>query len=114
MLQKTNPNPLLIVSHLKLTSLNMKCFLLFPATDLTVGKIYAAMMIMDYYKQSKAKKQRQQLEEQVQFNDWKYISVTLSVTFWKLSHHIYHQATLGAPGAERLDINSINNKIVFP
>ncbi|XP_053549925.1 voltage-dependent R-type calcium channel subunit alpha-1E [Bombina bombina] len=34
------------------------------ATDLTVGKIYAAMMIMDYYKQSKAKKQRQQLEEQ--------------------------------------------------
>uniref|UniRef100_A0A8D0G4J8 Voltage-dependent R-type calcium channel subunit alpha n=1 Tax=Sphenodon punctatus TaxID=8508 RepID=A0A8D0G4J8_SPHPU len=33
-------------------------------TDLTVGKIYAAMMIMDYYKQSKAKKQRQQLEDQ--------------------------------------------------
>lgn len=38
------------------------------ASDLTVGKIYAAMMIMDYYKQSKAKKQRQQLEEQVRFN----------------------------------------------
>jgi len=37
------------------------------ASDLTVGKIYAAMMIMDYYKQSKAKKQRQQLEEQVRF-----------------------------------------------
>uniref|UniRef100_H3AUU1 Voltage-dependent R-type calcium channel subunit alpha n=1 Tax=Latimeria chalumnae TaxID=7897 RepID=H3AUU1_LATCH len=35
------------------------------ASDLTIGKIYAAMMIMDYYKQSKAKKQRQQLEEQV-------------------------------------------------
>ncbi|KAM4640937.1 voltage-dependent R-type calcium channel subunit alpha-1E [Discoglossus pictus] len=34
------------------------------ASDLTVGKIYAAMMIMDYYKQSKAKKQRQMLEEQ--------------------------------------------------
>ncbi|XP_031792851.1 voltage-dependent R-type calcium channel subunit alpha-1E isoform X5 [Sarcophilus harrisii] len=34
------------------------------ASDLTVGKIYAAMMIMDYYKQSKIKKQRQQLEEQ--------------------------------------------------
>uniref|UniRef100_A0A8C3IS63 Calcium voltage-gated channel subunit alpha1 E n=1 Tax=Chrysemys picta bellii TaxID=8478 RepID=A0A8C3IS63_CHRPI len=34
-------------------------------SDLTVGKIYAAMMIMDYYKQSKAKKQKQQLEEQV-------------------------------------------------
>uniref|UniRef100_A0A2K6H0A7 Voltage-dependent R-type calcium channel subunit alpha n=1 Tax=Propithecus coquereli TaxID=379532 RepID=A0A2K6H0A7_PROCO len=33
-------------------------------SDLTVGKIYAAMMIMDYYKQSKVKKQRQQLEEQ--------------------------------------------------
>uniref|UniRef100_A0A5F8GDC3 Voltage-dependent R-type calcium channel subunit alpha n=1 Tax=Monodelphis domestica TaxID=13616 RepID=A0A5F8GDC3_MONDO len=34
------------------------------ASDLTIGKIYAAMMIMDYYKQSKIKKQRQQLEEQ--------------------------------------------------
>ncbi|MBN3321175.1 CAC1E protein, partial [Atractosteus spatula] len=34
------------------------------ASDMTIGKIYAAMMIMDYYKQSKAKKQRQQLEEQ--------------------------------------------------
>ena len=31
------------------------------ASDLTVGKIYAAMMIMDYYRQSKVKKQRQQL-----------------------------------------------------
>lgn len=31
---------------------------------MTIGKIYAAMMIMDYYKQSKAKKLRQQLEEQ--------------------------------------------------
>ncbi|KAK1329274.1 hypothetical protein QTO34_011455 [Cnephaeus nilssonii] len=39
------------------------------ASDLTVGKIYAAMMIMDYYKQSKVKKQRQQLEEQVKGND---------------------------------------------
>uniref|UniRef100_A0A8C9W3M8 Calcium voltage-gated channel subunit alpha1 E n=1 Tax=Scleropages formosus TaxID=113540 RepID=A0A8C9W3M8_SCLFO len=34
--------------------------------DMTVGKIYASMMIMDYYKQSKAKKLRQKLEEQVQ------------------------------------------------
>lgn len=42
----------------------------FLASDLTVGKIYAAMMIMDYYKQSKVKKQRQQLEEQVKVNDW--------------------------------------------
>jgi len=39
------------------------------ASDLTVGKIYAAMMIMDYYKQSKVKKQRQQLEEQVRVTD---------------------------------------------
>uniref|UniRef100_A0A5F8H0V1 Voltage-dependent R-type calcium channel subunit alpha n=1 Tax=Monodelphis domestica TaxID=13616 RepID=A0A5F8H0V1_MONDO len=43
---------------------NFVTFLL-PASDLTIGKIYAAMMIMDYYKQSKIKKQRQQLEEQV-------------------------------------------------
>lgn len=42
--------------------------LMFSASDLTVGKIYAAMMIMDYYKQSKAKKQRQQLEEQVRLS----------------------------------------------
>lgn len=35
------------------------------ASDMTIGKIYAAMMIMDYYKQNKAKKLRQQLEEQV-------------------------------------------------
>ncbi|XP_057696571.1 voltage-dependent R-type calcium channel subunit alpha-1E [Corythoichthys intestinalis] len=34
------------------------------ASDMTIGKIYAAMLIMDYYKQSKAKKLRQQLEEQ--------------------------------------------------
>ncbi|KAM3876104.1 voltage-dependent R-type calcium channel subunit alpha-1E [Diretmus argenteus] len=34
------------------------------ASDMTIGKIYAAMMIMDYYKQNKAKKHRQQLEEQ--------------------------------------------------
>ena len=37
------------------------------ASDMTIGKIYAAMMIMDYYKQSKAKKLRQQLEEQVPY-----------------------------------------------
>lgn len=41
------------------------CFFLFLASDMTIGKIYAAMMIMDYYKQNKAKKLRQQLEEQV-------------------------------------------------
>uniref|UniRef100_A0A8C3B3N5 Calcium voltage-gated channel subunit alpha1 E n=1 Tax=Cyclopterus lumpus TaxID=8103 RepID=A0A8C3B3N5_CYCLU len=34
-------------------------------TDMTVGKIYASMMIMDYFKLNKAKKLRQQLEAQV-------------------------------------------------
>lgn len=56
---------------------SLPCLLLFPlhatlvssASDLTVGKIYAAMMIMDYYRQSKVKKQRQQLEEQVKVKD---------------------------------------------
>ncbi|KAF5900990.1 voltage-dependent R-type calcium channel subunit alpha-1E-like isoform X2, partial [Clarias magur] len=33
-------------------------------TDMTVGKIYASMMIMDYFKQSKAKKLRRLAEEQ--------------------------------------------------
>ncbi|KAJ8357769.1 hypothetical protein SKAU_G00205630 [Synaphobranchus kaupii] len=33
-------------------------------STMTVGKIYVSMMIMDYYKQSKAKKVRQKLEEQ--------------------------------------------------
>ncbi|XP_052356644.1 voltage-dependent P/Q-type calcium channel subunit alpha-1A-like isoform X3 [Oncorhynchus keta] len=32
------------------------------ATDLTVGKIYAAMMIMEYYRQSKAKRSQARLE----------------------------------------------------
>uniref|UniRef100_A0A665WU27 Calcium channel, voltage-dependent, R type, alpha 1E subunit b n=1 Tax=Echeneis naucrates TaxID=173247 RepID=A0A665WU27_ECHNA len=35
-------------------------------TDMTVGKIYASMMIMDYFKQNKAKKLRQQLEAQLE------------------------------------------------
>ncbi|KAL1005728.1 hypothetical protein UPYG_G00063240 [Umbra pygmaea] len=35
------------------------------STDLTVGKIYAAMMIMEYYRQSKAKKLQALREEQV-------------------------------------------------
>ncbi|XP_065811382.1 calcium channel, voltage-dependent, P/Q type, alpha 1A subunit, b isoform X11 [Labrus bergylta] len=34
------------------------------ATDLTVGKIYAAMMIMEYYRQSKTKKMQALREEQ--------------------------------------------------
>uniref|UniRef100_A0A8C8GC33 Voltage-dependent calcium channel alpha-1 subunit IQ domain-containing protein n=1 Tax=Oncorhynchus tshawytscha TaxID=74940 RepID=A0A8C8GC33_ONCTS len=53
-----------IWSHLSQKTLD----LLVPihkASHMTIGKIYAAMMIMDYYKQSKAKKLRQQLEEQV-------------------------------------------------
>lgn len=41
------------------------CFTAFADTDMTVGKIYASMMIMDYFKQNKAKKLRQQLEAQV-------------------------------------------------
>uniref|UniRef100_A0A671Q3K8 Voltage-dependent calcium channel type A subunit alpha-1 n=1 Tax=Sinocyclocheilus anshuiensis TaxID=1608454 RepID=A0A671Q3K8_9TELE len=45
---------------------NKQIFL--PASDMTIGKIYAAMMIMDYYKQNKAKKLRQQLEEQVKIS----------------------------------------------
>lgn len=40
-------------------------FILSAATDLTVGKIYAAMMIMEYYRQSKAKKLQALREEQV-------------------------------------------------
>uniref|UniRef100_A0A4W6D0W6 Voltage-dependent calcium channel type A subunit alpha-1 n=1 Tax=Lates calcarifer TaxID=8187 RepID=A0A4W6D0W6_LATCA len=39
-------------------------------TDMTVGKIYASMMIMDYFKQNKAKKLRQQLEAQVSSLFW--------------------------------------------
>uniref|UniRef100_A0A8C8K485 Voltage-dependent calcium channel type A subunit alpha-1 n=1 Tax=Oncorhynchus tshawytscha TaxID=74940 RepID=A0A8C8K485_ONCTS len=35
-------------------------------SDMTVGKIYASMMIMDYFKQNKAKKLRAQLEAQPQ------------------------------------------------
>uniref|UniRef100_A0A8C2PNY4 Calcium channel, voltage-dependent, R type, alpha 1E subunit b n=1 Tax=Cyprinus carpio TaxID=7962 RepID=A0A8C2PNY4_CYPCA len=38
-------------------------------TDMTVGKIYASMMIMDYFKQSKAKKLRLQIEAQVECHD---------------------------------------------
>lgn len=43
----------------------MFCLSYFAATDLTVGKIYAAMMIMEYYRQSKAKKLQAIREEQV-------------------------------------------------
>uniref|UniRef100_A0A3B3R636 Calcium voltage-gated channel subunit alpha1 E n=1 Tax=Paramormyrops kingsleyae TaxID=1676925 RepID=A0A3B3R636_9TELE len=50
--------------HLSQKTLDLLVPIHKPASDMTVGKIYAAMMIMDYYKQSKAKKLRQQLEEQ--------------------------------------------------
>lgn len=55
------------------------------ASDMTIGKIYAAMMIMDYYKQNKAKKLRQQLEEQVlsTFLAW------MVVRFFTHSHTCY-------------------------
>lgn len=43
----------------------MRVSLSSTATDLTVGKIYAAMMIMEYYRQSKAKKLQAMREEQV-------------------------------------------------
>lgn len=43
----------------------MRACLSSTATDLTVGKIYAAMMIMEYYRQSKAKKLQAMREEQV-------------------------------------------------
>ena len=62
-LRASSPLPTWLLPHLTLLRL---CF---SASDLTVGKIYAAMMIMDYYKQSKVKKQRQQLEEQVKVNN---------------------------------------------
>uniref|UniRef100_A0A8B9D0N9 Voltage-dependent R-type calcium channel subunit alpha n=1 Tax=Anser brachyrhynchus TaxID=132585 RepID=A0A8B9D0N9_9AVES len=59
-------------------------------SDLTVGKIYAAMMIMDYYKQSKAKKQRQQLEEQVRLREGARGPGELSALSWgsTASYHV--------------------------
>lgn len=56
---KTEPVLLITAVHV---SNSTSCL---SASDMTIGKIYAAMMIMDYYKQSKAKKLKQQLEEQV-------------------------------------------------
>lgn len=49
-------------------------------TDMTVGKIYASMMIMDYFKQNKAKKLRQQLEAQVGPSSCSSVESTLCVT----------------------------------
>ncbi|XP_053743564.1 voltage-dependent R-type calcium channel subunit alpha-1E isoform X1 [Synchiropus splendidus] len=53
----------IIWPHLSQKTLNV-LVPIHKASDMTIGKIYAAMMIMDYYKQNKAKKLRQQLEEQ--------------------------------------------------
>uniref|UniRef100_A0A8C2I2S2 Calcium channel, voltage-dependent, R type, alpha 1E subunit b n=1 Tax=Cyprinus carpio TaxID=7962 RepID=A0A8C2I2S2_CYPCA len=47
-------------------------------TDMTVGKIYASMMIMDYFKQSKAKKLRLQIEAQVDMKSLVYNSMSHS------------------------------------
>lgn len=44
---------------------------------MTVGKIYASMMIMDYFKQNKAKKLRAQLEAQVRYTH--YINIIYTV-----------------------------------
>lgn len=53
-------------------------FILSAATDLTVGKIYAAMMIMEYYRQSKAKKLQALREEQVPLQTNKQMQSLLS------------------------------------
>ena len=51
----------IVISTIVLIVLSDAC----TDTDMTVGKIYASMMIMDYFKSNKAKKLRQQLEAQV-------------------------------------------------
>uniref|UniRef100_A0A4X2M1G8 Voltage-dependent P/Q-type calcium channel subunit alpha-1A n=1 Tax=Vombatus ursinus TaxID=29139 RepID=A0A4X2M1G8_VOMUR len=48
------------------------------STDLTVGKIYAAMMIMEYYRQSKAKKLQALREEQASIDPDCYITLAVS------------------------------------
>uniref|UniRef100_A0A8C7UGK6 Voltage-dependent calcium channel type A subunit alpha-1 n=1 Tax=Oncorhynchus mykiss TaxID=8022 RepID=A0A8C7UGK6_ONCMY len=49
-------------------------------SDMTVGKIYASMMIMDYFKQNKAKKLRAQLEAQVRCTH--YINIICTNAAW--------------------------------
>lgn len=52
-------------------------------TDMTVGKIYASMMIMDYFKQSKAKKLRRLAEEQVRVRDYDYmLSLGMKIPYY--------------------------------
>ncbi|KAF3846513.1 hypothetical protein F7725_003591 [Dissostichus mawsoni] len=46
------------------TALDIKIAKGAEATDLTVGKIYAAMMIMEYYRQSKIKRSQALRDEQ--------------------------------------------------
>ncbi len=59
---------------------------------MTIGKIYAAMMIMDYYKQNKAKKLRQQLEEQVKMSFTFYSTRTSELkTFHAYWNSLYMQ-----------------------
>lgn len=40
-------------------------FLLTSANELTVGKVYAALMIFDYFKQNRARQQLQQQQQNV-------------------------------------------------
>uniref|UniRef100_A0A4W5K393 Calcium voltage-gated channel subunit alpha1 E n=1 Tax=Hucho hucho TaxID=62062 RepID=A0A4W5K393_9TELE len=65
-------------------------------SDMTVGKIYASMMIMDYFKQNKAKKLRAQLEAQVRYTH--YINI------------IYTKASLMP--FKRLDASTLSEDIL--
>uniref|UniRef100_A0A8C1XMJ3 Calcium channel, voltage-dependent, R type, alpha 1E subunit b n=1 Tax=Cyprinus carpio TaxID=7962 RepID=A0A8C1XMJ3_CYPCA len=57
-------------------------------TDMTVGKIYASMMIMDYFKQSKAKKLRLQIEAQTSTCSRPHISYSPLVCHTQPSSHV--------------------------
>jgi len=47
------------------TSRTLKdAFVSFAANELTVGKVYAALMIFDYYKQNRAKRLQMQQQQQ--------------------------------------------------
>ncbi|KTG05049.1 hypothetical protein cypCar_00004738, partial [Cyprinus carpio] len=67
------------------------------ATDLTVGKIYAAMMIMEYYRQSKAKRTQALHDEQVHRHPLTLQSQSQSTMSWDkhssavLNAHFHHR-----------------------
>lgn len=46
------------------TTHKLRCIFLFAANELTVGKVYAALMIFDYYKQNRAKRLQMQQQQQ--------------------------------------------------